>query len=81
MDRLPTHMDRLPPHLVAVIFSYDPTYRGVMANVIADINDGIGAAVLGVDGSDQWQYSRTVLFGIDWCQWNSICLRYSMNNR
>ena len=79
---LNTHMDLLSPHLLAHIFSYDPTYRrDVMANVIADINDGIGAAVLGIDGSDQWQYSRTVLFGIDWCQWNSICLRYSMNNR
>ena len=73
-------MDRLPPHLLALIFRYDPTYRDVMANVIADINDGIGAAVLGIDGSDNGQFMRTELFGIHLYQWNSIRLRYMENN-
>ena len=73
-------MDSLPLHLIALIFRYDPTYRDVMANVIADINDGIGAEVLGIDGSDYSQYNRTVLFGIEWGQWNRICLRYMENN-
>jgi hypothetical protein len=74
-------MDSLPPHLLAIIFMYDPTYHTVITNVFTDINNGIGAAVLGIDGSDQRQYMRTELFGIDWCQWNSICVRYSKNNR
>ena len=74
-------MEFLQIDVLRTIYEYDPTYHDVMTNVVADINNGIGAAVLGIDGSDQWQYSRTVLFGIDWCQWNSICVRYSKNNR
>jgi hypothetical protein len=74
-------MEFFPIDVLRTIYEYDSTYHDVMANVIADINDGVGATVLGIDGSDQWQYSRTVLFGIDWCQWNSIRLRYMENNR
>lgn len=74
-------MEFFPIDVLRTIYEYDSTYHDIMANVIADINDGIGAEVLGIDGSDQWQYSRTALFGIDWCQWNRICLRYMENNR
>ena len=59
-------MEFFPIDVLRTIYEYDSTYHDVMANVIADINNGIGAEVLGIDGSDQWQYSRTALFGIHW---------------
>ena len=73
-------MEFFPIDVLRTIYEYDSTYHDIMAKVIADINDGIGAEVLGIDGSDQCQYSRIALFGIDWCQWNRICLRYMKNN-
>lgn len=50
-----------------------------MTNVLDDINSGRSAAVLGIDGSILNQYSRAALFGIDWVQWNNICLVYLEN--
>ena len=73
-------MKYLPSRVWQIIYEYDPTYRDVMKYVITDINNGIGAEVLGIDGSSQCQYMRTLLFGIDWYQWNSICVRYYRNN-
>ena len=73
-------MKDLPSSVWQIIYEYDSTWHDEMVNVVRDINDGIGAAVLGIDGSSQCQFMRTVLFGIDWYQWNSICVRYYRNN-
>ncbi len=73
-------MEFFPIDVLRLIYEFDSTYSDKMTNVIADINNGSGATVLGIDGSDQRQYSRTVLFGIHWYQWNSIRLRYMENN-
>jgi len=73
-------MKFLPIDVLRIIYEYDSTYRDVMKDVIADINNGIGAEVLGIDGSDDGKFMRTELFGIDTYQWNSIRLRYMENN-
>ena len=73
-------MKFLPIDVLRIIYEYDSTYRDVMKDVVGDINNGIGAEVLGIDGSDNGQFMRTELFGIDWNQWNSICVRYYWNN-
>ena len=73
-------MEFFPIDVLRTIYEYDSIYRDVMANVIADINNGSGATVLGIDGSDNGQFMRTELFGIHWYQWNSILLRYMENN-
>jgi hypothetical protein len=69
-------MMHFPVDVMRIIYEFDSTYRDTMVDVIRDINDGIGAAVLGIDGSEDSHYQRTVLLGITYYQWNSIRLRY-----
>lgn len=73
-------MKFLPIDVLRIIYEYDSTYRDVMKDVIDDINNGIGAEVLGIDGSDDGKFMLTELFGIDMYQWNIIRLRYMENN-
>lgn len=51
-----------------------------MTNVLDDITSGRSAEILGIDGSSLEQYSRTVLFGINWFQWSHVRLVYLDNS-
>ena len=69
-------MNYLPIDVWRYIYRFDSTYYYIMNNVINDINEGYGSIILGINGSDNSHYSRTLLFGINIIQWNSIRLRY-----